>query len=122
MKKIIVVILLLFFVKITYSQTLQLDSLAYQYFSKEQIDTMSNKFITCQNYIIKYSWNIYRRWDKSRDSVVVFNRDTIDIRPFLKARKENKPTYIYDVYPGLVIEMESKSAIRDKIQQIYSKN
>lgn len=57
-----------------------------------------------------------------RDTTVVFNRDTIDIRPFLKSRKENIPTFIYDVYPGYVIELDSKSAIREKILQIYSEN
>lgn len=89
-KTLMVLILFFTFNKVN-SQEIQLDSLAYRYFSQEQIDTMSSKFILVQNYLIKYSWNIYRRWDKQRDTIVEFNRDTIDIRPFLNARKEDKP-------------------------------
>ncbi|OFX28436.1 MAG: hypothetical protein A2033_00700 [Bacteroidetes bacterium GWA2_31_9] len=120
-KTVMVLILCFTFNKVN-SQDIQLDSLAYRYFSQEQIDTMSSKFILVQNYLIKYSWNIYRRWDKQRDTIVEFNRDTVDIRPYLNARKENKPSYIYNAYPGLVIELDSKSAIRNKILQIYSEN
>lgn len=122
MKKII---LLICFIVISYfvkSQNIKLDSLAKQYFSQAQIDTMSQSFIKAQNYIIRYSWNIYHRWDKRQDTIVNFNRDTIDIRPFLTLRKESNPTYIYDVYPGLVIVLDSKEAIRYRIIQIYSEH
>jgi hypothetical protein len=120
MKKIIVLICFFAIAFSSEAQTTKLDSLAKQYFTQAQIDTMSQAFIKCQNYIIRYSWNIYHRWDKNQDTIVNFNRDTIDIRPFLTQRKESKPTYIYDVYPGLVLVLDSKEAIRYRIIQIYS--
>jgi len=102
------------------SQNIRLDNLARTYFTQSQIDTMSQSFIKSQNYIIRYSWMIYRRWDKRHDTIVNFNRDTIDIRAFLKQRMESKPTYIYDVYPGLVIVLDSKEAMRKRIAEIYT--
>jgi hypothetical protein len=104
------------------AQTLQLDPLAKSYFTQNQIDTMSQKFIKFQNYIVRYSWTIYKRWDKDHDTIVSFNRDTIDIRPYLISRNEFSPTYIYDVYPGLVIVLDSKEAVRYKYIEIYSAN
>ena len=104
------------------AQKMALDPIAAGYFSKEQIDTMSNKFILVQNYMVRYSWNIQYRWDKHQDSVVVFSRDTIDIRPHLTGRDEEKPIYIYDIWPGLVLVLDSKEAIRQRINQIYSEN
>lgn len=120
MKKIVVLICFVAIALSSDAQTIKLDSLAKQYFTQSQIDTMSQAFIKSQNYIIRYSWNIYHRWDKRQDTIVTFNRDTIDIRPFLTQRKESNPTYIYDVYPGLVIVLDSKEAIRYRIIQIYS--
>ena len=102
------------------AQNIKLDSLVKQYFTQAQMDTMSQSFIKVQNYLIRYSWNIYHRWDKNQDTIANFKRDSIDIRPFLIQRKESKPTYIYDVYPGLVIVLDSKEAIRYRITQIYS--
>ena len=120
MKKIVVLICFVAIALSSDAQTIKLDSLAKQYFTQSQIDTMSQAFIKSQNYIIRYSWNICHRWDKKQDTIVNFNRDTIDIRPFLTQRKESNPTYIYDVYPGLVIVLDSKEAIRYRIIQIYS--
>lgn len=104
----------------TNAQKIELDNIAHKYFTQLQMDTMSQPFIKTQNYIVRYSWNIYRRWDKRQDSIVKFNRDTIDIRPFLVQRNESKPTYIYDVYPGLVVVLDSKEALRRRIMQIYT--
>ena len=102
------------------SQNVRLDNLARTYFTQSQIDTMSQPFIKTQNYIIRYSWMIYRRMDKRHDTIVNFNRDTIDIRPFLTQRKENQPTYLYNVYPGLVVVLDSKEALRKRIVQFYT--
>jgi hypothetical protein len=120
MKKIILLICFIAISHLSKAQTVSLDTLARQYFTQAQIDTMSQSFIKSQNYIIRYSWNIYHRWDKRQDTIVNFNRDTIDIRPFLTQRLENKPAYIYDAYPGLVLVLDSKEAIRYRIIQIYA--
>ena len=83
---------------------------------------MSQQFIKAQNYLVRYSWNIYGRWDKGKDTVIAFNRDTIDIRHFLKARKQDKYSRIYDAYPGLVIELDSKNTVDIHVRHILSGN
>jgi len=120
MKKFLILICFCAFTISSEAQNIKLDNLAKKYFTQSQIDTMSQPFIRTQNYIIRYSWNIYRRWDKFHDTIVSFNRDTIDIRPFLIQRKEKTPTYIYDVYPGLVVVLDSKEALRSRIIQFYT--
>ena len=120
MKKILILICFCTIAFSSEAQKIKLDTLAQKYFTQIQIDTMSQPFIRTQNYIIRYSWNIYRRFDKLHDTIVSFSRDTIDIRPFLTQRKENKPTYIYDVYPGLVVVLDSKEALRKRIIQFYT--
>ena len=116
-------LILICFLAITFSslaQEVKLDKLAKEYFTQSQIDTMSQSFIKSQNYIVRYSWMIYRRWDKFHDTIVSFNRDTIDIRPFLKQRKENKSAYIYDAYPGFVVVLDSKDAMKKRINRFYT--
>lgn len=103
-----------------YTQKVVLDPLTAGYFTPKQIDTMSQEFIKAQNYFVRYSWNIYGRWDKKKDSIIVFNRDTVDIRIFLKARKPDRPVYIYDAYPGLMIELDSKNSVDFHLKQILS--
>lgn len=98
----------------------KLDPLAAKYFTKSQIDTMSQNYIKVQNYIVRYSWNIYGRYDKERKQIIAFSRDTIDIRPFLKARKKDKPKRIYDVYPGLLIELDSQNSVEFHIKKILA--
>jgi hypothetical protein len=120
MKKLIILVAFCAIIFGSKAQTVQLDSLARSYFTQRQIDTMSQAFIKSQNYIIRKSWNIYRRCDKSRDTIVTYNRDTIDIRPYLTQRKESDETYIYNVYHGLVIVLDSKDAIKYEITEIYS--
>ncbi len=120
MKKIILLICFCAIAFNSKSQDVKLDKLARTYFTQSEIDNMAQAFIKSQNYIIRYSWMIYRRWDKRHDTIVNFNRDTIDIRPFLKERLDNKPTYIYDAYPGLVIVLDSKDAIKKRIAQFYA--
>jgi len=120
MKKIFILICFFAFSYSLEAQEVKLDKLAKDYFTQSQIDTMSQAFIKSQNYIIRYSWMIYRRWDKFHDTIVAFNRDTIDIRPFLKQRKENKAAYIYDVYPGLVVVLDSKDAMKKRIARFYT--
>jgi len=97
-----------------------IDPLAAEYFTKSQIDSMSQNFIKAQNYIVRYSWNIYGRWDKERTQPVIFNRDTVDIRPFLKSRKQNKPKRIYEAYPGLLIELDSKNSVEYHVKRILA--
>lgn len=123
MNKLIVLISLLLFSISSKSQSYEkvtLDPLAATYFSQTQIDTMSQEFVKVQNYLVRYSWHLYRRWDKHRDTIVQFNRDTIDIRPFLKSRPDKKNLLIYDVYPGLVVELDSKESVLFRIKEIYS--
>ncbi|HBX50869.1 MAG: hypothetical protein A2275_01095 [Bacteroidetes bacterium RIFOXYA12_FULL_35_11] len=118
-------LLLIFFTVsgfLAYTQKEVLDPLATEYFSQSQIDTMSQQFIKAQNYLVRYSWNIYGRWDKGKDTVIAFNRDTIDIRHFLKARKQDKYSRIYDAYPGLVIELDSKNTVDIHVRHILSGN
>lgn len=120
MKKLLLLIFFTVYGFLAYTQKVILDPLATGYFTQSQIDTMSQGFIKVQNYMIRYSWNIYGRWDKGKDTVIVFNRDTIDIRPFLKARKQDKPTHIYDAYPSLMIELGSKNSIDFYVRRILS--
>jgi hypothetical protein len=123
MNRLIVIISLLLFSLGSKSQStgnVKLDPLAVSYFSQTQIDTMSQEFIKVQNYLIRYSWHIYSRWDKHRDTIVKFNRDTIDIRPFLESRLDKKNLLIYDVYPGLVVQLDSKESVLFRIKEIYS--
>lgn len=120
MKILIIALCFFAFSYISKSQIVQLDPLAKSYFTQSQVDTMSQNFIKVQNYLVRYSWIIYKQWDKVHDTIVPFSRDTIDIRPFLVSRKETIPAYIYDVYPGLVIVLDSREAVRSKILEIYS--
>lgn len=119
-KLIISLIILFFSVSFSKAQQVTLDKAAAFYFTQAQTDTMSQAFIKSQNYIVRYSWNIYRRWDKFHDTIVTFNRDTVDIRPYLKERKKNKPTYIYNAYPGLVIVLDSREAVNKRISRYYT--
>ncbi len=125
MNRIIIVFIAVFFISINLKaqskEYVTLDPLAKKYFTPSEIDTMSQEFIKVQNYIVRYSYSIHRRWDKKNDSIVVFSRDTIDIRPFLISRLQSKPTLIYNVFPGLVIELDSKDAVLSHIKEIYSK-
>lgn len=121
MKKILLIIFLFFTVYFSFSQAkVALDPLAAEYFTSAQIDTMSHTFIKVQNYIVRYSWNLYGRWDKNRTETVEFNRDTVDIRPFLKVRKQDKPKRIYDAYPGLVLELDSKNSVDFHVKRILA--
>ena len=106
----------------SYSQSpLKLSPAAAEYFTQEQINGMSQAYIEAMNYVVKYSWDIQKRVDKKMDTRVKFDRDTVDIRPFLKARKENQKVWINDVYPGLVIILNSKAEIRERIKDIFNK-
>lgn len=122
MKKLIFVscILCILSINCFSQQALKLDTLAYKYFTNRQIDTMSMNFIKVQNYIIRYSWAIYHQWDKNHDTIVQFNRDTVNILPYLSQRNNDSPYYIYGAYPGLVIVLDSKSTVKSRICRIYS--
>ena len=116
MRKLITLILLLF-ISYGYSQTTEkLNSISQQYFTQSQVDTMSQDFIKVQNYIAKNSWEIYVRGDKSLTPAGV-QKDTIDIRPFLVARKEYKSVFV-NVYEDYMIEFYSKDVVADRIKYI----
>lgn len=122
MNKIYMILFLFLITGESYCQTPSaLNKTATEYFTQKQIDGMSPSYIEAMNYIVKYSWDIQKRVDKKFDTTVKFNRDTVDIRPFLKARKENQKVWINDVYPGLVIVLHSKAEIRERIKDIYNK-
>ncbi|MBU0489332.1 MAG: hypothetical protein KKA07_00345 [Bacteroidetes bacterium] len=120
MKQIIALLFVVVLCSATKAQVApSLNSVSAGYFTKTQIDTMSDSFIRVQNYMAQNSYEIFRRWDKSLDSAVVFSRDTVDIRPFLTARKDNYRTWLYDVYPDLVVVLHSKAEVIAAIRDIY---
>ena len=100
-----------------YSQTTEkLNSISQQYFTQSQVDTMSQEFIKVQNYIAMNSWEIYLQGDKTLTPAGI-NKDTIDIRPFLVARKENKSVFV-NVYEDYMIGFYSKDVVKDRIKYI----
>lgn len=122
MSKIYVGLLLIFFSGVSFSQSQPtLNNAAKEYFTQEQINSMSQTYVEAMNYVVKYSWDIHRRFDKRNDTIVNFNRDTVDIRPFLKARNADNRVWINDVYPGLVVVLHSKAEIRERLKDIYNK-
>ena len=115
-------LLLLFAIsmQISFSQTSEiLNPKLHKYFTDNEKDTMSQEFIKVQNYLINDSWNIYYRGDKSMSHINI-NKDTIDIRKFMVARKEYKSVFV-NAYNEYVIEFFSKDIVKDKIYYILKK-
>ena len=95
-----------------FSQNQTLNKYSEEYFSQSQIDTMGQKFIKAQNYIVLDSWDIWGTTDKHHNNVIEYQRDTIDIRPYLVERLDSKGKHIYGIYPDLVIVLKSKYEVK----------
>ena len=118
MRKLLTVSLMLAFFYGFSQTTEKLNDISKQYFTQIQIDTMSQNFIAVQNYIAINSWEIYLQGDKTLTPVGI-NKDTIDIRKFLVARKEYKSVFVNNVYEDYMIEFYSKDVVKDRIIYIY---
>ena len=101
-----------------FSQKQTLNKYSTEYFTQSQIDTMGQKFIKAQNYIALYSWDIWEATDKHHNNIIEYQRDSIDIRPFLVERLESKSKYIYGVYPNMAIVLKSKYEVIRRLTEI----
>jgi len=63
-----------------FSQTEKLNPYSAEYFTKSQVDTLSQKFIIAQNYIVLYSWGINIQKRQTQRQHTSLKRDTIDIK------------------------------------------
>ena len=86
-----------------YGQNEKLNPYSSEYFTELQVDTMIQKFIKAQNYIALHSWDIINKENKYSNNDLVYNRDSVDIRPYLLERKETSKKFIYNAYLGKVI-------------------